>query len=84
MSFFSRQSNNSILTLNILSYLIIAIYAIFFLFIYLFFFFFSKLLDELVVSCPPNKAYCKERSANDFMRGVVNDAYVILFPIFLI
>ena len=42
---------------------------------------FSKLLEKLVNS--PIRAHFKERSAEDFMRSVFNDAYAILFSDFL-
>ena len=42
----------------------------------------SKLLAKLLEKYLLNKATLKESSTEDSMRGVCNDAYEILFPIF--
>ena len=44
---------------------------------------FLKLLNKLVVKYQPIKALFKERSAEDLMRSVLNDAFAILFSDFL-
>ena len=45
---------------------------------------FSKLLNRLLVKYPPIKgSTLKERSEEDFMKSIFNDAYAILFSDFL-
>ena len=45
---------------------------------------FSKSLEKLVIKLPANSGTLKERSAENFMRGVFNDIYTIFFLIFFI
>ena len=45
---------------------------------------FSKSLNKLAVKYSPNKGNFKERSAEDFMRSIFNDAYAIFFSDFLL